>query len=199
MLREKFRSDFIEDLRMFVYPARPPRSLRAVAKVIIEPGLQFAYLMRLQLQEEAKGRMRRARLVHLLNLRHTGGEVGHGCEIGPGLVAKHPLGVIIGGGTVLGRRNTVLHNVTFGERYVGPLDQNARGGGNTRYPTTGAGCTFGDGASVLGPVHVGDSAVVGAHALVIGNVPDGATVVGVPARAIRANPDDQLPIEPEAV
>jgi len=169
---------FEADLQAFRPGRDIPRGLRLALLVASEPGLTFAWLMRRQLRAEMRGRRRRARLLHLLNLRMTGGEVGHGCTIGPGLVVKHPLGVVIGGGTVIGERCTLLHNVTLGERRPG--DSESAG----VYPRLGNDVLVGNGAVILGPVDVGHRAVVGAGAVVLRDVPPGETFVGVPARSV---------------
>ncbi|MEL6577883.1 MAG: hypothetical protein AAFQ81_18530, partial [Pseudomonadota bacterium] len=56
--------------------------------------------------------------------------------------------------------------------------------GNLQGPTIGAGVVIGTGAKLLGPITVGDGARIGANAVVIEDVPAGATVVGVPARPV---------------
>jgi serine O-acetyltransferase len=56
--------------------------------------------------------------------------------------------------------------------------------GNFEGPTIGDGVTVGTGARVLGPVHLGDRAVIGANAVVLNDVPAHATAVGVPARIV---------------
>lgn len=170
---------FNEDVARFVMPRTPPRGLRLLAKVLSEPGLQFAWLARVQISLESRGRGKAARAVHLLNLRLTGAEFGHGCSLGGGLVVKHPLGMVVGGGTRLGQNCTVLHNVTFGERR--PEEPSLQGG---MYPVVGDGCLIGTSAILLGPILVGDNAKVGAGAIVLDDVRPGATVVGAPARDI---------------
>jgi serine O-acetyltransferase len=170
---------FNDDVARFVLPARPPQGVKLFTRVLSEPGLQFAWLIRVQMSFERRGRFLPARLVHLLNLRITGGEFGHGCTVRGGLVVKHPLGVVIGGGTVLGRNCTILHNVTFGERR--PEDP---GSGVQKYPIVGDDCLIGTSAVVLGPIRIGDGAKVGAGAIVLRDVADGVTVVGSPARPV---------------
>jgi len=169
---------FDEDVAAFVNPRAAPKGIRLLAKVVSEPGLQFVWIARLQMSLEQNGRSRLARLIHLVNLRWTGAEFGHGCQVGGGFVAKHPLGVVVGSGTVIGRNCTVLHNVVFGERRVGYSEV------EPKYPTLGDDCLVGTGAVVLGAVVVGSSSKIGAGAIVLHDVPDGATVVGNPARQL---------------
>lgn len=182
------KRNFAADFRAFVGSASVGRWPQRTKRILSEPGLVFAFLMRWQLELEGRGAFSLARFVHLVNLRLTGAEVGHGCEIGPGFVAKHPLGMVIGGGTKIGRDCTVQHNVTFGELRPGsPTSAGV-------YPHVGSGVRIGNGAVLLGGIEVGDGATIGAGAVVLGDVLPGETVVGVPARPIRRN---NLPFAPD--
>jgi serine O-acetyltransferase len=96
-------------------------------------------------------------------------------EIGGGCIIAHGLGLVIGGRTVIGEDCTLLHGVTLGEVRFDELD----------CPRVGNRVTIGTGARVLGGITVGDDAVIGAGAVVLADVPPGATVAGVPARVIR--------------
>lgn len=177
----EFSEVFQADVERFVRPGRAPRGLKLLVKILSEPGLQFAWLMRAQISLEAKRRQRTSRLVHLLNLRLTGAEFGHGCSVGGGIVSKHPLGLVVGSGTQLGANCTILHNVTFGERRPEvPI------AGIQKCPVVGDDCLIGTSAVLLGPISVGDGAKVGAGAVVLHDVPAGATVVGSPARELQA-------------
>jgi serine O-acetyltransferase len=96
-------------------------------------------------------------------------------EIGGGCILAHGIGLVIGGRTVIGEDCTLLHGVTLGEVRFDELD----------CPRVGDRVTIGTGARVLGGITVGDDAVIGAGAVVLADVPRGATVAGVPARVIR--------------
>ena len=96
-------------------------------------------------------------------------------EIGGGCIVAHGIGLVIGGRTVIGEDCTLLHGVTLGEVRFDELD----------CPRVGDRVTIGTGARVLGGITVGDDSVIGAGAVVLDDVPPGATVAGVPARVIR--------------
>jgi len=115
-----------------------------------------------------------------VNVRLTGAEFLVGCRIGPGLVVRHPQGIVIGSGSIVGSDCTILHRVTVGERYGDGIDP------RHRYPTVGARVVIGAGAALLGGIDVGDDAVIGANAVVLQDVPAGALAVGVPARLATA-------------
>lgn len=97
-----------------------------------------------------------------------------GCpSIGPGFVISHGHGTVISA-RAIGRRLWVHHQVTIGWTY----------GHGAGMPTIGDDVFVGAGAKILGPVRVGDGARIGANAVVLRDVPDGATAVGVPAEVI---------------
>ena len=171
---------FRADVAKFVAPAAAPRGPRLLARVLSEPGLQFVWLARWQMYHEGRGRHQLARLLHLLNLRTTGAEFGHGCVVGGGFVVKHPLGLVVGSGTQIGQNCIVLHNVTFGERRP---DEPAGVGRKT--PRLGDDCLIGTGAVLLGDIILGHGAKVGAGSVVLNDVGPGVTVVGSPAKAVR--------------
>ena len=100
------------------------------------------------------------------------------CTYGKNFRIKHPVGVVIGSGVVIGENVTVFQNVTLGGRRMGD-------GGGDKYPSIGDGSIIFSGAVILGDVKIGKNAVVGANAVVLQNVPDDATAVGVPATIIQ--------------
>ena len=111
--------------------------------------------------------------------RHkTGIEIHPGAKIGKGLFIDHGMGVVIGETTEIGDDCTLYQNVTLG----GTGKDKGK-----RHPTLGNNVLVGSGAKVLGPFRVGDNARVAAGAVVLSEVPDNATAVGVPARVVRIN------------
>lgn len=116
-------------------------------------------------------------LVKQLNHVLTGADVAWSAQIGPGLVLWHPTGVAIGQGVRVGRDCRVQQGVTLGSarRRTGPEGD----------PVLGDRVYLGAGSRVLGPVRLGDDVRVGANAVVLIDVPDGASAVGVPARVVR--------------
>lgn len=114
----------------------------------------------------------------LKQLNHviTGADIAWSSRIGPGLVLWHPTGVVIGSGVVVGRDARLQQGVTLGAART-----RTRQDGN---PVLGDEVCVGAGARVLGPVQIGDRARIGANAVVLKDVPAGASAVGVPARII---------------
>jgi serine O-acetyltransferase len=98
--------------------------------------------------------------------------IGDLVAVGEGLYVPHG-NIVIDGITVIGRRAVITPWVCIGLKE-----------GNFVGPTIGDGVFIGAGASVLGPIHVGDRARIAAGAVVVSDVPAGATVAGVPARVV---------------
>lgn len=106
----------------------------------------------------------------------TGIEIHPGATIGNGFFIDHGSGVVIGETTEVGDGVTIYQGVTLG----GTGDQRGK-----RHPTVGDHVTIGSGAKLLGPIVVGDGAKVGANTVVVGDIPENATVVGNPGHIVR--------------
>ena len=116
-----------------------------------------------------------ARLVSQIARFFTGIEIHPGATIGKGLCIDHGMGVVIGETAEIGDDVLIYHGVTLG----GTGKDKGK-----RHPTIGNGVVIGAGAKVLGPIKVGDNAKIGANAVVVKDVPEGATAVGIPAKNI---------------
>jgi serine O-acetyltransferase len=98
--------------------------------------------------------------------------IGRGAEFGPEFVLIHSQGVVINGNVRGGRRVFLEHQVTIGAEKL-------------QTPVLGDDVFVGAGAKVVGGVRIGNHCKVGANAVVVHDVPDGATVGGIPARVLR--------------
>ena len=105
----------------------------------------------------------------------TGIEIHPGARVGRRVFIDHGMGVVIGQTAEIGDDCTLYHGVTLG---------GTSWSGGKRHPTLGKGVVIGAGAKVLGPIFVGDGAKIGSNAVVVREVPAGATVVGVPGRVV---------------
>ena len=105
----------------------------------------------------------------------TGIEIHPGAKIGRRVFIDHGMGVVIGETAELGDDCTLYHGVTLG----GTTWNKGK-----RHPTLARGVVVGAGAKLLGPISVGEGARVGSNAVVVKDVPAGATAVGIPARII---------------
>ena len=128
-----------------------------------------------------------ARLVRRWNWVCNGCEFSIASKIGPGLCLPHPTGIVIGGN--IGSNLTVLQNVTFGFKDPSlpnqdPNDPNNINADLKRLPHLGDNVLVGAGAVLLGNVTIGDGAVIGANAVIVKDVPAGCCAVGNPARIL---------------
>ncbi len=108
----------------------------------------------------------------------TGIEIHPGAKIGHGVMIDHGMGVVIGETAEVGDGCTIYQNVTLG----GTGKDTGK-----RHPTIGKNVMIGSGAKVLGPFTVGDNSKIAANAVVLREVPENSTCVGVPARVVIRN------------
>jgi serine O-acetyltransferase len=116
-----------------------------------------------------------ARFVSHLARMLTGIEIHPGATIGRRVFIDHGMGVVIGETAVIGDECTLYHGVTLGGTSWNK---------GKRHPTLLRGVVIGAGAKVLGPITVAEGAKIGSNAVVVRDVPAGATAVGIPARII---------------
>jgi serine O-acetyltransferase len=116
-----------------------------------------------------------ARFVSHVSRFLTGIEIHPGAKIGRRVFIDHGMGVVIGETAELGDDCTLYHGVTLG----GTTWNKGK-----RHPTLGRAVVIGAGAKVLGPIVIGEGAKIGSNAVVVRDVPAGATALGIPARVI---------------
>ena len=119
-----------------------------------------------------------ARMISQLTKFCTGIEIHPAAKIGKGLLIDHGSGVVIGETAEIGDNCTIYQGVTLG----GTGKDKGK-----RHPTLGNNVLVGSGAKVLGPFKIGDNARIAANAVVLEEVPENSTAVGVPARIVRRN------------
>ncbi len=124
-----------------------------------------------------------ARLVGNFSRFLTGIEIHPAVVIGERLVIDHGMGVVIGETAEIGNDVTLYHGVTLGG--ITPSIESERQQFVKRHPTIRDGAIIGSGAQILGPLIVGRNSRVGANAVVVSDVPDGMTVVGIPAKPVQ--------------
>jgi len=107
----------------------------------------------------------------------TGIEIHPGATIGRRFFIDHGMGVVVGETAEIGDDCTLYHGVTLGGTSWNK---------GKRHPTLGKGVVVGAGAKILGPITVGEGARIGSNAVVVKAVPPGATAIGIPARIIEA-------------
>lgn len=119
-----------------------------------------------------------ARLISQIARVLTGIEIHPGATLGAGILIDHGMGVVIGETAELGDRITIYHGTTLG----GTGKEKGK-----RHPTVGNNVVIGAGAKILGNISIGSNSKIGANSVVINDVPEGATVVGIPGRVVKIN------------
>ena len=143
--------------------------------VLTYPGLHAIWMHRIAHHLYRRGSITRARLVSHANRFVTGVEIHPGATIGTGIFIDHGMGVVIGETAVVGDNCLIYKGVVLGGTTLERTD---------RHPRLGRGVVVGTNACVLGAIEIGDGARVGSGSVVIRDVPDHSTVVGVPGRVV---------------
>jgi serine O-acetyltransferase len=131
-----------------------------------------------------------ARMISQLLRWTTGIEIHPGATIGRRFFIDHGMGVVIGETAEIGDDVTLYQGVTLGGTAPSVNSDGQRG--LKRHPTLEDGVIVGSGAQILGPFTVRRNARVGGNAVVLNEVPEGTTVVGIPAKIVRQEKDDRF-------
>jgi serine O-acetyltransferase len=167
-----------EDIRVVF--DRDPAARTFFEVLTTYPGLHAILWHRLSHRLWGLGLKWLARLSSHLGRWLTGIEIHPGATIGRRVFIDHGMGVVIGETAEIGDDCTLYHGVTLG----GTSWQKGK-----RHPTLEPGVIVGAGAKVLGPITLGAGAKVGSNAVVVKDVPAGATAVGIPARILDSETD----------
>ncbi|MBU3611855.1 serine O-acetyltransferase [Polynucleobacter sp. MG-27-Goln-C1] len=155
---------------------RDPAARNRLEVITCYPGLHAVWIHRASHGLWNLGLKWIARLLSMLARFITGIEIHPGAKIGRRVFLDHGLGIVIGETTEIGDDCTIYQGVTLGGTSLYK--------GVKRHPTLGKGVVISAGAKVLGGFAVGDGARVGSNAVVLKEIPAGATAVGIPARIL---------------
>ncbi len=163
---------------------RDPAARNLFEVITTYPGVHAIIMHRINHQLWGWGLKWLARVFSLFARWITGIEIHPGARIGRRFFIDHGLGVVIGETTEVGDDCTLYQGVTLGGT---SWDK------GKRHPTLGNNVVVGAGAKILGPILIGDGGRVGSNAVVVKEVPAGATVVGIPGRIVekRSKADQQ--------
>lgn len=177
----------IEDIRTARH-RDPALHGRHLAEVVLYPGLWALWFHRLAHRLRTSGVLFLPRLISELARFLTGIEIHPGARIGRRVFIDHGGGIVIGETAEIGDDCTLYHGVTLGGRgwWVDAK-------GSKRHPTIGNDVTLATGSTVLGAITVGDGSRIGAHAVVIEDVPAGCVVVAPASRCVRMRGEDGTP------
>ena len=157
---------------------RDPAARSTWEVLTLYPGMHALLLHRLAHWFWGRGLRWLGRFTSQFSRWLTGIEIHPGAKIGNGVFIDHGMGVVIGETAEVGDGCTIYQGVSLGGTSLYK--------GVKRHPTLGRNVVVSAGAKVLGGFTVGDNAKIGANAVVIKPVPEGATAVGIPARIIQA-------------
>lgn len=155
--------------------ARDPAARSRIEVVLCYPGFHAILIHRLTHKLWQHNFKLLARFISYIGRFLTGIEIHPGARIGERFFIDHGMGIVIGETATIGNDVTLYHDVTLGGT---SFDK------GVRHPQIGNNVIIGAGAQVLGPIHVGDDARIGSNAVVVKDVPVGATMVGVPAHQV---------------
>ncbi|MCH9698731.1 MAG: serine O-acetyltransferase [Gammaproteobacteria bacterium] len=173
---------FKEDIKIVF--DRDPAAQSVLEIVTCYPGYHALIIHRISHSLWQSGWKWLGRVLSHIGRFLTGIEIHPGAEIGERFFIDHGMGVVIGETAIIGNDCTLYHGVTLG----GTSWEKGK-----RHPTLGNNVVVGAGAKILGPLTVGSNARIGSNSVVVKNVPDDATVVGIPGHVIRKQDPTQLP------
>ena len=157
------------------YMVRDPAARSRIEVILCYPGYHSILFYRFANLAWRRNFYLMGRLISNLGRFVTGIEIHPGAEIGQRFFIDHGMGVVVGETSKVGDDVTLYQGVTLGGT---SLEK------GKRHPTIGDGVIIGSGAQVLGPLNVGNGARIGANAVVLQDVPQGATMVGIPAKIV---------------
>jgi serine O-acetyltransferase len=158
------------------YMKRDPAAKSKLEVLLLYPGVHAILAHRLAHKLHKQGYHFSARAISQLARFFTGIEIHPAATIGRRFFIDHGMGVVIGETAVVGDNCTIYQGVTLG----GTGKDKGK-----RHPTIGNNVLIGCGAKVLGPFTVGDNSKIAANAVVLHEVPEDSTAVGIPAKVVR--------------
>ncbi len=155
---------------------RDPAARSNLEVLLLYPGVHAIAAHRVAHRLHKSGHTFAARAISQGARFFTGIEIHPAATIGKGLMIDHGMGVVIGETAEIGDNCTIYQGVTLG------------GTGKDmgkRHPTLGNNVMVGAGAKVLGPMTIGDNSKVAANAVVLAEIPENSTAVGIPAKVVK--------------
>ena len=154
---------------------RDPAARHTLEIITTYPGVHAIIIHRVSHALSNKGFKWLARILSNVARLFTGIEIHPGAKIGRRFFIDHGMGIVIGETAEIGDDCSLYHGVTLGGTSWSP---------GKRHPTLGNNVVVGAGAKILGPIMINDGARIGSNAVVVKEVPAGATVIGVPGREV---------------
>ena len=171
-------NDYLESIKK-----RDPAAKSIISIILTYPGVKAVFFHQISNFFYKAGFDLIARIISQTIRFFTGIEIHPGAKIGKNLFIDHGMGVVVGETSEIGDNVTIYQNVTLGGS--SPSIDSERQRHEKRHPTIGNDVVIGSGAQIIGPIKVGNNARIAANAVVVKDVPENATMVGIPARAVK--------------
>ena len=171
-------NDYLESIKK-----RDPAAKSILSIILTYPGVKAVFFHKISNFFYKAGFDLIARIISQTIRFFTGIEIHPGAKIGKNLFIDHGMGVVIGETSEIGDNVTIYHNVTLGGS--SPSIDSERQRDEKRHPTIGNDVVIGSGAQIIGPIKVGNNSRIAANAVVVKDVPENATMVGIPAKAVK--------------
>ena len=171
-------NDYLESIKK-----RDPAAKSVLSIIITYPGVKAVFFHQISNFFYKAGFDLIARIISQTIRFFTGIEIHPGAKIGKNLFIDHGMGVVIGETSEIGDNVTIYHNVTLGGS--SPSIDSERQRHEKRHPTIGNDVVIGSGAQIIGPIRVGNNSRIAANAVVVKDVPENATMVGIPAKVVK--------------
>ena len=162
---------------------RDPAAKSILSIILTYPGVKAVFFHQISNFFYKAGFDLIARIISQTVRFFTGIEIHPGAKLGKNLFIDHGMGVVIGETSEVGDNVTIYHAVTLGGS--SPSIDSEKQRHEKRHPTVGHDVVIGSGAQIIGPVKVGNNSRIAANAVVVKDVPENATMVGIPAKAVK--------------
>ncbi len=177
-MRGDMRNYWIDIKRDFTFLRGTDPSFKKIfSAYIFSPGFKASCILRMQMLVCTRGWHRLAQMLSNYNLMKTGAEFCVGVRIGSPFLIRHPSGIVVGGGVVIGDFCTILQGVTLGRADL--TDKSA-----SKDPKIGSYVVFGAYSAALGDITIVDNTIIGAHSVLLESALNKGTYVGTPAKLL---------------
>ena len=170
--------DYLESIKK-----RDPAAKSILSIILTYPGVKAVFFHQISNFFYKGGFDLIARIISQTVRFFTGIEIHPGAKLGKNLFIDHGMGVVIGETSEVGDNVTIYHAVTLGGS--SPSIDSEKQRHEKRHPTIGHDVVIGSGAQIIGPIKVGNKSRIASNAVVVKDVPDYATMVGIPAKAVK--------------
>ena len=171
-------NDYLDSIKK-----RDPAAKSILSIILTYPGVKAVFFHQISNFFYKAGFDLIARIISQTVRFFTGIEIHPGAKLGKNLFIDHGMGVVIGETSEVGDNVTIYHAVTLGGS--SPSIDSEKQRHEKRHPTIGHDVVIGSGAQIIGPVKVGNNSRIAANAVVVKDVPENATMVGIPAKAVK--------------